>query len=129
MFYLKQHIYEADVTKQILNCNVLWLLNAFSMYRHLDIFSRPPTWPVPDIDDIHKTLSCLIEFWHTLIVDKKHMRSFAISASLESVQEIQDSVSLNTPLYQYRLQPDTLQVRDSLLLIAFMGAGGITVYG
>ena len=57
------------------------------------------------------------------------MRSFAISASLESVQEIQDSVSLNTPLYQYRLQPDTLQVRDSLLLIAFMGAGGITVYG
>ena len=38
------------------------------------------------------------------------MRNFAISASLESLQEIQDTNSLNAPLYQYRLQTDTLQV-------------------
>ena len=43
------------------------------------------------------------------------MRSFAISTSLESLQEIQDTMSLSEPLYQYRLQTDTLPV---LMLLA-----------
>ena len=91
---------------------IYFFTNVKDLFREFcfSIFSRPPTWPVPDIDDIRKTLTCLIEFWNSIYVDKKNMRNFAISASLESLQEIQDTNSLNAPLYQYRLQTDTLQV-------------------
>ena len=38
------------------------------------------------------------------------MRSYSISGSLESVQEIQDVNTLSTPMYPYRVQTENPQV-------------------
>ena len=38
------------------------------------------------------------------------MRSYSITGSLESVQEIQDVNTLSTPMYPYRVQTETPQV-------------------
>ena len=47
-------------------------------------------WPKPSIDPLGEDIKVLIQFWNALVVDKKHMESFTISNSLDSVLEAPD---------------------------------------
>ncbi len=71
------------------------------------------------MDDIKESLVCLMEFLHMMMLDKKHMRSYVISGSLESVQEIKDQSLLSASLNPFRPQTDALlHVRNRLLFMS-----------
>ena len=57
------------------------------------VFSVAPAWSKPSIDTLGEDINVLIQFWNALMVDRKHMESFAISNSLDSVLETPDEHS------------------------------------
>lgn len=56
----------------------------------LDHFSVAPVWPKPSVETLGEDIKVLIQFWNALNVDKKFMKSFFITSSLDSVLESPD---------------------------------------
>lgn len=49
-----------------------------------------PVWPKPSVETLGEDIKVLIQFWNALNVDKKFMKSFFITSSLDSVLESPD---------------------------------------
>eukprot|EP00794_Sanderia_malayensis_P007730 gene7730-8569_t len=98
MLLLQENLPRHPVTRHILREKIY--------HGVLDYFSVPPCWPNANADDIKESLITLIEFLHLMIIDKKHMRSFVITGSLESVQELQNQTLLSATMNPYRAQTD-----------------------
>ena len=50
-------------------------------------YSVQASWPKPSIDALGEDISVLVSFWNTLNADKKYLKSFTVSSSLDSVLE------------------------------------------
>jgi len=76
-------------------------------------FSVAVAWPKPSIDSLGDDISMLVTFWNTINADKKHLKSFVVSSSLDSVLETPERRTAFTGSSADKSYGDTQQVRGN----------------
>jgi len=89
----------------------------------LDYFSVPAGWPKPSIDALGEDITVLVNFWNTINADKKHLKSFVVSSSLDSVLETPERATAFTGGAADRSYGDTITNGWLNLHKASMGGG------
>ena len=80
-----------NTTYNLSNGDIFLFKNFLFLVSHVSVSA---SWPRPSIDALGEDIAVLVSFWNTMLADKKHLKSFTVSSSLDSVLEAPERTSI-----------------------------------